>query len=107
MKMPCKPLHADRSLYILNIVRCGFIDVNAEYIVDVSIRNRLKDTLEIYEVVDDGVSVDLVWVLDLHQCSVVTHPMKEGSFWIARTVNNSDDVGVHIAAATKKKWIIY
>ena len=104
-------IHSLPELYILNTYRGGLthvlrsmMKVNHQSMVKVSIYNRLEVSVEIYMVGYNGASLNYAVNLEKHKSASL--PMAEGSFWIARNLDDSD-VGVYIAAAAMKPWIIY
>lgn len=99
------------ELYILNALRGGLADllrgmmkVNDQSKVEVSICNRLDVKVEVYSIKYDDASINSEVKIEKHKN--VTLLMAEGSFLIARNLDD-DDVGVYIATVAKKEWIIY
>eukprot|EP01036_Dinobryon_divergens_P032437 gene32437-42025_t len=104
-------IYSQPELYILNAVRGGLADLlksmmkmNVQSVVEVSIYNRLDVAVEVYVVNYDGASLN--YEVNAEKYKNAMHSMAEGSFWIARNLDD-DDVGVYIATAAKKRWIIY
>jgi hypothetical protein len=108
------------ELYILNIVRCGFVahgllqsmmKVDDAVSIEVFVQNRLEGSVEVYRVDYEGKMIREL-TLEKHQSAQLS--VNEGSFLVARTLDGVD-AGVHIVKAAvakyywvwNNKWIIY